>query len=143
MLLSPDTAQLSQIFSHAAAPAFLLGAVAGFTSILHGRLVSLLERIRTLNEIDDSEDKRHKLKADLPRLRIRVKLLSGAIYLALCAAICTTLLLVVSFIAAFFGFRHEPGAAVMFLLAVLLLAASLIRFAREIHMGVSEADHFR
>ncbi|GLS21113.1 hypothetical protein GCM10007874_41300 [Labrys miyagiensis] len=143
MLLSPDTAQLSQIFSHAAAPAFLLGAVAGFTSILHGRLVSLLERIRTLNDIADSEDKRHKLKADLPRLRIRVKLLSGAIYLALCAAICTTLLLAVSFIAAFCGFRHEPGAAVMFLLAVLLLAASLIRFAREIHMGVSEGDHFR
>ncbi|GLS18257.1 hypothetical protein GCM10007874_12730 [Labrys miyagiensis] len=143
MLLTPDVAQLSQIFSHAAAPAFLLGAVAGFTSILHGRLVSLLERIRTLNEIDDGDDKRHKLKADLPRLRRRVKLLSGAIYLALCAAICTTLLLAVSFIAAFFGFQHELGAAAMFLLAVLLLATSLFRFAQEIQMGVSEADHFR
>jgi hypothetical protein len=42
MLLTPDTVQLSQIISHAAALAFPLGAVAGFTSILHGRLVSAL-----------------------------------------------------------------------------------------------------
>jgi Protein of unknown function (DUF2721) len=143
MLVAPDTSQLSEIFSHAAAPAFLLGAVAGFTSILHGRLIALVERIRSLNEIAEDDEKRLTLKSDLPLLKSRVRLLVGAIYLALCSAVSTTLLLAFSFIAAFFKFDHELGAAVMFLAAVVLLGISLVRFAQEIHIGVSEADNYR
>ncbi|HET7882493.1 MAG TPA: hypothetical protein VFL55_16525 [Acetobacteraceae bacterium] len=35
---SPDAVQLSQMISQATAPAFVLGAVAGFISILLGRM---------------------------------------------------------------------------------------------------------
>jgi Protein of unknown function (DUF2721) len=143
MLVTPDTSQLSEIFSHAAAPAFLLGAVAGFTSILHGRLIGLVERIRSLNDIGDDDEKRLILKDDVPLLKSRVRLLVSAIYLALCSAICTTLLLAFSFLAAFFEWSHELGAAMLFLFAVVLLGISLVRFAQEIHIGLSEADHYR
>ncbi|WP_413991269.1 DUF2721 domain-containing protein [Labrys okinawensis] len=143
MLVTPDTSQLSEIFSHAAAPAFLLGAVAGFTSILHGRLIDLIERIRSLNEIGDGDEKRLKLKSDIPLLKSRIRLLVSSIYLALCSAICTTLLLAMSFVAAFFEWNHELGAAIMFLFAVILLGISLVRFAQEIHIGLSDADHYR
>ncbi len=45
----PSTDQLSQLISQATAPAFLLGAVAGFISILTTRMASVLDRIRSLD----------------------------------------------------------------------------------------------
>lgn len=70
-------------------------------------------------------------------------MLNKSTYLALCSGICTTLLLAVGFVCAFLGLRHEPGAGVLFLAAVILMGASLFRFAQEIRMGLSELDHFR
>jgi hypothetical protein len=50
-----DLDHLSQIISHATAPAFLLGAVAGFVSILIGRLNGIIDRVRNLNLIAEDE----------------------------------------------------------------------------------------
>ena len=93
-------------------PAFILGAVAGFTSILLGRMTNVLDRIRSLNEIADDDTARAHLKSDIPRLRQRVRLLNGATHLALTSGICTALLLVVGFVTAYVGVRHEYGAGV-------------------------------
>jgi len=49
MDIVPDTAQLSQVMVQATAPAFILGAVAGFVSILLGRMTSVMDRIRSLS----------------------------------------------------------------------------------------------
>ena len=139
----PDSGQIAQMFSQAAAPAFLLGAVAGYVSILLGRISGILDRIRSIHDIAEADAARIRLRDDLPRLRRRVRLLNKSTYLALCAGICTTLLLAVGFVCAFLGLRHEPGAGVLFLAAVILMGASLFRFAQEIGMGLSELDHFR
>ena len=48
MDIVPDTGQLSQVMVQATAPAFILGAVAGFISILLGRMTSVIDRIRSL-----------------------------------------------------------------------------------------------
>jgi hypothetical protein len=69
LLHSPDPAHLSIVISHATAPAFILGAVAGFVSILLSHSTGIVERIRQLNDIVDSEEPRIHLKSDLPRLR--------------------------------------------------------------------------
>ena len=53
MAIVPDAGQLSQVMSQSTAPAFVLGAVAGFVSIMLARLTSVLDRIRSLNEITD------------------------------------------------------------------------------------------
>ncbi len=39
-LLVPDAGQLSQVMAQSTGPAFILGAVAGFTSILLGRMTN-------------------------------------------------------------------------------------------------------
>ena len=39
-----DLSHLSQVIAHALAPAFLLGAVAGFASILVGRTNGIIDR---------------------------------------------------------------------------------------------------
>jgi hypothetical protein len=139
----PDVDQLAQIMSHATAPAFILGAVAGFISILIARMEIIVGRVRSLNEIAEDDMARGKLKSDIPRLKRRAKLLNGAIRLALGSGICTSLLLVVAFVSAFFRLRHEYGVGLLFVVAVVLLGASLFRFAQEVRIGLSETDHYR
>ena len=142
-LLVPDAGQLSQVMAQSTGPAFILGAVAGFTSILLGRMTAVLDRIRNLNEIADDDTARAHLKSDIPRLRRRVRLLNGATHLALTSGICTALLLVVGFVTAYVGVRHEYGAGVLFALAISLLGGALFKFGQEVRLGLSEADHYR
>ena len=129
--------------SQATAPAFVLGAVAGFVSILLGRMTTVLDRIRNLNEIADDDSRRAPLKSDIPRLRRRATLLNSATHLALASGMCTSLLLVVGFGSAFLKLKHEYGAALLFLLAVALLGGSLFRFGQEVRIGLRETDHYR
>src|SRR5215469_13357674 len=140
---APDAIQLSQVISQATAPAFILGAVAGFVSILLGRMTAVIERIRHLNDIADDEGARAHLKSDIPRLRRRLDLLNGATRLALASGVCTSLLLVVGFASAFLRLQHVYGAGVLFAVAVALLGASLFRFGQEVKIGLAEADHHR
>jgi hypothetical protein len=76
---------------------FVLGAVAGFVSILLGRMTAVVDRIRSLNDIADGDSARAHLKSDIPRLHRRAKFLKSATQLALAAGICACLLLVVGF----------------------------------------------
>jgi hypothetical protein len=140
---SSDPASLSEVISHATAPAFMLGAVAGFVSILVSRLNMVIDRIRNLNDIADDEEPRIHLKSDLPRLRRRLVLLSNATRLAISSGVCTSLLLVVAFGSAILGLAHVIGAAFLFMVAVALLGASLFRFGQEVKIGISDADHYR
>jgi hypothetical protein len=142
-LSAPDAVQLSQVISEATAPAFVLGAVAGFVSILVGLLASVVERIRHLNDITGDDPSRAHLKSDLPRLRRRADLVNHATRLALASGVCTSLLLAVGFGSALLRLQHVYGAAVLFLSAVVLLGASLFRFGQEVGLGLSEADHYR
>src|SRR5262249_10119477 len=100
-------------------------------------------RIRSLNEIADDDATRAHLKSDIPRLSRRAELLNKATYLALASAICTSLLLVVGFASAFLKLQHEYGAALLVLLPLGSLPASLLRFVQEVRIGLSEADHYR
>ena len=139
----PDVGQISQVMSQATAPAFILGAVAGFVSILLGRMTTVLDRIRSLNEIANDDAARSQLKSDIPRLWRRAKLLNSSTHLALGSGMCTSLLLVVGFASAFVKLRHECGAGLLFLFAVALLGGSLFKFGQEVTIGLSEPDHYR
>ena len=138
----PDAAELLQVMSLATAPAFVLGAVAGFVAVLLNRMTILIERIRNLNEIADDDAARSHLKSDIPRLRQRIKLLNRATFLALLSGLCTAWLVVVGFVSALF--RLPPyGTPLLFGIALLLLGGALLRFGQEVRMGPSEADHYR
>jgi hypothetical protein len=124
------------------APAFLLGAVFGFVSVLMGRMKGVVDRIRTVNAIAADGAARVSLNADLPRLVRRAQLFTGAILLAVGSAICTTLLLLIAFVIAFLGYHHEVGAGFMFVMALALLGASLVALAREVRIAPNEYEHY-
>jgi hypothetical protein len=138
---TPSASQLSQVISQAVAPAFILGALAAFISVLSLRMNRVVDRSQALNAIGDDAGRAH-LKADLPRLKQRAALLNNAILFASLSAIVATLLIVVAFVIAFFGIEHERGIAVLFILTLGLFAASLINFIRETRIALHEADYY-
>ena len=103
--------QLSLVISQAAAPAFLLGAVASFLSVLVMHMSRILDRSRAINDISGDDPKTRELKVQLPELRLRAVLVIRAIYWAVGSGITTCLLMIVAFASAYIGARHEPAAA--------------------------------
>ena len=139
--ISVNAEQLSTMISHAVAPAFLLGAIAALVSILITRMTGVTDRIRNLNQIADDDTARMWLKADIARLKRREILLNQALQLAVTGGICITILLLAGFVVAFVGYRHEPGAAILFIAALCLLVGSLFRFLQDVRISLSEHDH--
>jgi hypothetical protein len=139
---TPSVSQLSAVISQAAAPAFLLGALAAFIAVLISRLNRIVDRMVLLNGIPGDDTVRSRLKADLPRLMRRAAMMNRAIFWAVLASISVTLLVIVAFVTAFFVLQHERGVAVFFMISLGAFTVSLVDFAREVRIALSEYDHY-
>jgi uncharacterized membrane protein YgcG len=138
---TPSVTQLSQVITQAIAPAFLLGALAAFISVLTLRMNRVVDRSQMLNAIDDKDTARARLKTDLPRMRQRSILLNNATLFSTFSAIFATLLVMVAFVTAFFDIQHERGIAVLFVITLGFFAAALVNFARETRIALHEFDY--
>ena len=139
---TPSVNQLSQVISQAAAPAFLLGALAAFIAVLISRLNRIIDRTIILNGIPADDAAKSRLKADLPRLMRRAAMMNRAILWAVIGSIAVTVLVIVAFASAFFEVQHERGVAVLFMISLGAFTISLIDFAREVRIALSEFDHY-
>jgi Protein of unknown function (DUF2721) len=128
--------QLSLVISQAAAPAFLLGAIASFLSVLVSHLSRIGDRLHAINAMPD-DAKKSRLQGALSDLNHRATLVHRAIYWAVGSGISTCLLMIIAFVSAYLGARHEPAAVVFCTLALVLFTASLISFAREVRMALN------
>ena len=138
---TPSVTQLAHVISQAAAPAFLLGALAAFIAVLISRLNRVIDRTIVLNGIGDNDPTKSRLKADIPRLVRRAAMLNRAIFWGIISSITITLMVIVAFISAFFGIQHERGVALLFIVCLIAFTISLIDFAREVRIAVNEFDH--
>ncbi len=138
----PNAQQLSEIFAQAIAPTFFLGAIAAFVSLMASRLSAVMQRVQTLNEISEDDPLRAHLKADLERLKRRARYLNSGILAALYGGLCSTVLLAILFVTALFHLKHAYGAPVLFVFATFFLGFSLLRFAQEARIGLTEADEY-
>jgi Protein of unknown function (DUF2721) len=109
----------------------MLGAVAGFLSILIARLERVADKLRMLRTSDASLDPTGVVAASFGR---RMELLSRAIYFAVLSALLTAALLIGAFLAALVGIGHGQIVAVMFVAALALLIASLLDLTREMRV---------
>jgi hypothetical protein len=132
--------QLSQVISEATAPAFLLGAVAAFVSVLIGRLNRIVDRGIALQASTDFNQ--GKMSTDVARLHRRANLINRAIEYAVVSGIFTTILVIVAFASEALGLNHAYGAAILFVLALAFFATSLIFLWREVRMAVHTLDQF-
>jgi Protein of unknown function (DUF2721) len=141
VLPDPSVSQLSQVITQAIAPAFLLGALAAFVSVLTLRMNRVVDRSQMLNAIDNADEARAHLKADLPRMRNRAILLNNATFFATLSAISATVLVMVAFVSAFFNIQHERGLAVLFVSTLRCFATALINCPRETRIALHEFDY--
>ncbi|KQV18280.1 hypothetical protein ASC97_29940 [Rhizobium sp. Root1203] len=141
--MSVEADQLSTMINHAVAPAFMLNGVAAMVAVLVNRISGVTQRIRDLREIDENDVARVWLKTEIGELRRRELLLNSALHLAVLAGIGVTFLLLFGFVVAFLGYRHEPGAAVLFIAALCFLAGSLFRLLQDIRLSQGEHDDHR
>ena len=139
---TPSVSQLSHVISQAAAPAFLLGALAAFIAVLISRQNRIIDRSIYLNQIPDDDQMRCRLKVDLPRLVRRAAMINRAIFWSIMGSISISVVIVVGFVSAFFQIQHERGVAILFIIAVAAFIASLVDFAREVRIALSEYDHY-
>jgi hypothetical protein len=143
MALDMATAdQISRVISQATAPAFLLGAVAAFISLLITRMNRIMDRSNTIIATPDHDPDRARLKAHLPRLSRRARLMNRAIECAVICGIFTTLLVILAFISAYFGWRHEFGAGILFVVALSFFGTSLIYLWREVRDALGDLDNY-
>jgi hypothetical protein len=132
--------QLSIVISQAAAPAFILGAVVAFLSVLVAHMSRITDRSRMIDAMPDENPRKAQLAATLPLLQLRGSLVIRAIYWAVASGIATCLLMIVAFGSAYFGVRHEPGAAILFVLSLGLFTFALISFAREVKLAMNHTE---
>lgn len=138
----PSISQLSVVISQAAAPAFLLGALAAFIAVLISRLNRVIDRTIVLNAISDDDVVKGRLKTDIPRLLRRAAMINRAIFWAVVSSITITSMVIVAFASAFLQIQHERGVAILFIVSLGAFAASLIDFAREVQIALSKFDHY-
>ncbi|MFO1124529.1 MAG: DUF2721 domain-containing protein [Methylocystis sp.] len=132
----PSIEQLSNVITRSLAR-ISAGGRAQLLSVLVSRLDRIVDRSRLINHADDDEAHAH-LKAELPILKQRGMLMHFAIYWGVASCIVTSVLVIVSFAAAYLHMRHEYGAGLLFAVAMALFTAALIAFARELQLGYLE-----
>lgn len=140
MELVPDIDRLTQIFSNAIAPAFFLGAVAAFVSLMMSRLAAVNEGIKATKALPEQDCAAVGSSMSVGPLTRRARLLSDGILLSLGAGVCATLLLAVLFTSQFLGLKHVYGGGILFFVATLLLGVALFRFAQEAWHARRELD---
>ena len=137
---APSIDQLGRIITNVAAPAFLLGAVAAFISVVVSRINRVIDRSQFIHGIAESDSSRFFLRDDLPRLRRRAALLNRSLFCSILSAILTALIIVVAFVSALLNVAHEYGVAILFMAALLMFCVSLVDLARETRIALHDND---
>lgn len=138
-----DVARLIQL---AVAPVFLLTAVGTIIGVLSTRLGRAVDRSRTLEDRlrQMQPDGQKTVREELNLLSRRVRLVYGAIVLAVICALFVGLLIAVAFVDAFINIDLSKFIGLLFIGAMIAFIFSLLVFLREIFLAVTSArDHMR
>ena len=138
-----DVARLIQL---AIAPVFLLTAVGTMIGVLSTRLGRAVDRSRALEDrLRQMQPEGQKLaREELALLSRRVRLVYGAIVLAVICALFVGLLIAVAFVDAFIEVDLSKFIGLLFIGAMIAFIFSLLVFLREIFLAVTSArDHMR
>ena len=141
MLTQLSLHEISHVIALSTAPAFLLGAAAAFSSLVMGKMTSIVTRIRTLNAIEDSDPTRAHLKADIPRLKRCAKLMGRTVVFLVGSGFVTTSLMALAFAGAVMKWQHETAVAVLFMIALALFAIAFGFLFCEALIWHHERDH--
>jgi len=126
------------------APVFLLAGIGAFMNVIASRLARVVDRARLIEERHgQTTDEEHALVvAELRTLEARMTRASRAIYLCTASGLAVCVLVILLFVGELFDLNLGDPIAVLFVLAVALLAIGLLFFLSETRIAV-RALHVR
>lgn len=125
------------------APVFLLTALAGFTTILTGRLTRGIDRARTLAKGGDGAGAGPSMAdgaANLALIRRRLRLLLWAIRCLIAASTIVCIVVILIFLGDYVLPDMSTLIAIMFILAMALIVTGLLLFFAEVGVTVRRLD---
>lgn len=128
----------------ATAPVFLLAGIGGFMNVIAGRLARVVDRARLLESRHDglTGEERRRQVAELRTLEARMSLASKSVSLCTASGLAVCVLVVLLFVGELIDFNLGDAIAVLFVLAIALLASGMVLFLRETRIAV-RALHVR
>ena len=138
MLVAPNLSAVAETIQVAIAPVFLLAGIGALLNVITGRLARVVDRSRALQELHPNstgpEHDRHVW--ELRRIDRRVGFINRAITLATASAVAVCCVVALLFVAELLHLRIGRTVAVFFILAMVLLIASLLCFLIEVRLSV-------
>jgi ABC-type siderophore export system fused ATPase/permease subunit len=133
----PELDVVISVLQTALTPAFLLVAVGSLLNVLTGRLSRIVDRSRDLQRqhAETEGDAHERVVAELRIIERRMRVVGSSILLAVLSAITVCIMIGVLFWMGLTDYAAAWVAALVFMVALALLAASLLQFVREIRLA--------
>ncbi len=131
--------EMARTIQLAIAPVFLLAGIGAFLNVIAGRLARVVDRSRLLEELHSNADGEELVRyvEELRTLEKRMSFAGRAIYLGTASGLAVCLLVIVLFVGELISFNLGDAIAVLFVVAVALLAGAMILFLRETRIAVA------
>ncbi len=131
--------EMARTIQLAIAPVFLLAGIGAFLNVIAGRLARVVDRSRHLEELHGNAggDELVRYVQELRTLEKRMSFAARAIYLGTASGLAVCLLVVVLFVGELIAFNIGDAIAVLFVVAIALLAGAMILFLRETRIAVA------
>lgn len=132
-----DLATVTSILQTALTPAFLLVAIGTLLNIFVIRLSRIVDRSRELQALHPkTEGKEHELVVDELRIvKKRMTTVNMSIQLSVLSTIAVCVIIGMLFLMGLAGLAMADAIVATFMIALLLTAASLLLFVREVHLA--------
>ena len=122
----------------AVAPVFLFAGIGGILNIVGMRLSRSIDRTRVLEDLHATSTgvEHHKFIAEHKLLERRIMHSNRATTLSVASALAVCLVVIMLFVGQIFATNLGNGIALVFVIAMVLLAGGLIEFLTEIQIAV-------
>lgn len=134
----PGIATVAQTITLALSPIFMLTAIGQLLNVLAGRLSRVVDRARAVERMHarstGPEHARHVWELRL--LDRRMSIINASLFLAVSSAVMTAVVVVSLFVATLASLHFASAVAIAFIIAMVLLIASLVGFMIEVRVSL-------
>lgn len=135
---SPAISTIAETIQVSLSPVFMLAGIGALLNVLAGRLSRVVDRARALEVLHPRstgpEHDRHV--AELRLLNKRMRIINAALLMGVSSAVMTCIVVASLFIAVLLRFHIGRYVAGGFILAMILLIASLVAFMIEVRASL-------
>ena len=141
---STTVSTIAQTIQLSLSPVFMLAGIGALLNVLAGRMARVVDRARVLEALHPRstgpEHDRHVWELRL--LDRRISIINAALFMAVSSAVMTCMVVALLFVAELAVLHIGTTVALAFILAMVLLIASLVAFMIEVRVSL-RAVHIR